>query len=564
MALDKNHPSSKAQGQSLADYGPLHIENMTADEMMRENGARLHSLGDNLPNGAIYQIVESADGSIYFSYISAGIEKVLGVTVQEIMNDANALYRLVLEEDLSYMYEMDAKSLRDMSAFDGKFRMKSKSGDIKWVRCRSAPRRLEDGTIVSDGILTDITAEKAAETELQQALSKAEAANVAKSEFLTNMSHEIRTPMNAVVGISNILLTSTLSEMRQKELLQTLKDSADNLLNLINDMLDYARIEEGKVQFEDIDFDLAQIVNKSISVLKIKAQEKNLPLIINFEDNMPLEYIGDPLRLQQILLNIIGNAIKFTESGHVKIDVSCRPKDSRKVYLIFEISDTGIGIPADKQALIFEKFTQADTSTSRNYGGSGLGLAICKSLVERMNGKIEIMSEENKGSVFKVTVQMKINEARENRRHQYNGDANFDTVFAGDEVATILLVEDHYPNILVATTLLEEFGYNYDVAQNGHEAIEKYQQGNWSAVLMDIQMPGMDGFETSVMIREIEKKTGNFTPIIAMTAHALRGDRELCLKSGMDDYISKPFRPAELKTKLETAVARKNGQIKAG
>ncbi len=544
--------------KSLADYKPLYNDFMTPDEQVRENANRIQSLGDNLPNGAIYQIVEDPNKNIYFSYISAGIERILGIPVAEIMADAQSLYQLVLEEDLPYMYELDAKSMREMTTFDGQFRMQSRNGEIKWVHCRAAPRWLSDGTIVSDGILTDITASKEAEKRLQNALLKAEAANVAKSEFLANMSHEIRTPMNAVVGISNILLGSQLSEARQKELLQTLKDSADNLLNLINDMLDFSRIEEGMVNFEEIPFNLTQIVDKSLSVLKIKAQEKNLPIKVTYAQNTQTDLIGDPLRIQQIILNIVGNAIKFTHTGHISIEISSLDKSSDKTRLNFKISDTGIGISQEKLGIIFDKFTQADASTSRHFGGSGLGLAICRALVERMNGNIEVESKPEQGSVFTIQIEVAINEELLQKK---NNAANISFEDAtSQEIATILLVEDHYPNILVATTLLEEFGFNYEVAQNGNEAVEKIERQNFDAILMDIQMPGMDGFETCAMIRSIEKRKGIFTPVIAMTAHAMESDRQQCLNSGMDDYISKPFRPAELKSKLEEAIAKKTEQ----
>lgn len=545
--------------KSLADYQPLYNDFMTPDEQVRENANRIKSLGDNLPNGAIYQIVETPDKNIYFSYISAGIERILGITVQEIMADAQSLYRMVLEEDLPLMYEMDAKSMREMSTFDGQFRMKARNGEIKWVHCRAAPRWLNDGTVVSDGILTDITISKESEKKLHNALLKAEAANVAKSEFLANMSHEIRTPMNAVVGISNILLGSQLSEARQKELLQTLKDSADNLLNLINDMLDFSRIEEGMVNFEQIPFRLSQVIDKSLSVLKIKAQEKNLPINVIYSPDTHTDLIGDPLRIQQIILNIVGNAIKFTSSGHISIEISSKDKSENLARLTFRITDTGIGISQDKLGMIFDKFTQADASTSRHFGGSGLGLAICRALAERMNGSIQVESNPGQGSVFIINIDVSINEELLKKKiHAAN--ISFEDATA-QEIATILLVEDHYPNILVATTLLEEFGFNYDVAQNGHEAIEKFNKQNFDAILMDIQMPGMDGFETCSVIRQIEKQNGNSTPIIAMTAHAMESDRQQCLNSGMDDYISKPFRPAELKSKLEQAIAKKTAEI---
>lgn len=522
--------------------------------MRAEIASQLESikkLGDNLPEGAIYQIVEEPNGALYFSYISAGVSRLLGVTVQEITEDAQNMYNLILPEDLELMKQKDMESLRDMSPFECQIRMRSRDGTIKWVECRSAPRKLADGTIIADGILTDVSERKEAEARLQRALEEAHAANTAKSDFLTNMSHEIRTPMNAVVGISNLLSTAQLSQEKQKDLLETLQNSADNLLGLINDMLDFAKIEDGKVHFEEIEFNLNELVEKSLSVIRIKAQEKGIHLKVQFDPDLAPTYIGDPLRVQQILMNLLSNAVKFTQIGTIEVHVRANSIDRMNQNVVIEVIDTGIGIARDKQAAIFDKFAQAETSTARVYGGSGLGLAICKALAEHMNGSISVKSEEGKGSVFTVTLQLKANPALNLIAESGNESAQAES--DAPSRGAILLVEDHYPNILVATTLLEELGYRYDVAKTGHEAIEKFSNDRWDVILMDLSMPGMDGFETSHIIRKLEgeRDHGEKTPIIAMTAHAMEGIRQDCLKAGMNDYIAKPYSATELMTKLE-------------
>jgi PAS domain S-box-containing protein len=540
----------------------IEYEYAESEAHLREREAQLRALGDNLPEGFVYQF-ERGEGRRAFRYISAGVEKMLGLHPAALMRDAAPLFALMAPDSYARYLEDEARSVRDRSPYSGLLLFHLADGRQAWLHVRSAPIPGPQGEAVWAGVAVDVTKLKEAEAELERhrnhleamvdertaaltdAKRAAEAASLAKGCFLANMSHEIRTPLNAILGLSGLLRRKP-QEPETAEKLAKIESAGKHLLGIINDILDFSKIEAGKLQLSEDPVDVRVLAVNVCSMVAEAASAKGLQLRTEV-DFLPAQLLGDLTRLTQALLNLVSNAVKFTEAGSVTIRTLRQQEDDDSVSIRFEVIDTGIGISPEAMRRLFTPFEQVDTSTVRSYGGTGLGLAIARRLAQLMGGDAGGESAPGKGSTFWFSARLK-------KTSQARGDADLSPEsevvallrqkFAG---ARILLAEDNEINQLVAREILEDVSLACDLAENGEEAVAMFQRapaGAYALILMDMQMPRMDGVTATRMIRQLDGGEG--IPVVALTANAFVEDEARCREAGMNDFVSKPVDPDRL------------------
>lgn len=418
------------------------------------------------------------------------------------------------------------------------------NGEMMWLLCTTAPL-FDDASRVEGGVIVvfDITARKKLEQEMIDARKAAEAGLELRKTILANVSHELRTPVNAIVGMSALLASTELNE-QQREYLKTMRFSSDGLLVLIDDLLDVSRIEAGKVELEEIEFSMRDNFSQLTKSLRLRAEEKGLSFEWKLDERIAPRLLGDIHRLNQIITNLIGNAIKFTPQGKVQLEITQVSESNDAQDIRFSVVDTGIGIAAERQAAVFQAFTQEDNSTTRKYGGTGLGLSISRRIVEMMGGHLTLTSEKNVGTIFTFQIQFIKANSEAPVAKEFNPDL---------QGSLILLVEDNKVNQFLANALLTSWKAKVDISEDGQDAIDRLKEKEYDLVLMDLQMPIMDGFEATEHIREVLKSN---IPIIGLSANALNGERERSMERGMNDYVSKPFQPEMLYEKIHGFIFR--------
>jgi PAS domain S-box-containing protein len=522
-------------------------ELVASEEEIRVNLEQISALRESLEirERQYRELVENASDMIYelgpdgkFTFINAVMEIHSGFSKEELLG--KPYWELVHEDDRADTIQFYRAQLKDGKEVSYReFRMRGKDSDL-WVG--QNVRMFFEGKYAHkvSVVARDITLRRQAERALQEAKEKAENATRIKSDFLSMISHEIRTPMNAIIGLTNLLLEDTLT-IKQQENLKLLKFSGENLLTIINDILDFSKIEANKIEIEKIDFDLKEIIQRTVNMMEHRVSGKDVKVQAFFDSTLPPYLQGDPVRIVQIITNLMGNAVKFTEEGEVRLVVETLKREGKWVTFRCSVTDTGIGIPPDKIDTIFDSFSQAGNNITREYGGTGLGLAITRKLINLMGSEIAVESIPGEGSSFFFNLTLE-----EGKKPEEGTTSNDLTTIFKQRSIRVLLVEDNRVNQMVAVNFLQNWGIHTVVASNGKEAVELIREKRYDLVLMDLQMPIMNGYEATRAIRAMDDPYFHAIPIIALTASAMIEMRSKVLTTGMTDYMSKPFHPADL------------------
>lgn len=514
-----------------------------AREALAESQALLNAINQNIKDG-IYR--STWEGKLI--YANPTFRHLFGIEDDQHLSDINVKD---LYAEVPVRGEFLQKLTRDGFVENAEYHLSTLTGHTFWGAISAQVTTTEDGSKIIDGSIRDITEVRKARQELIIAKEKAEEASKAKADFLSTMSHEIRTPMNAVIGMTELLLMEQ-PRQDQMEHLEILKFSGQNLLNLINDILDYSKIEAGKIDLEEEETNLMTIARGILQGLRPKAEEKGIALNLQVSENIPSYVIADGTRISQILSNLIGNAVKFTEEGSVTLNIDVQNLSKERVDVLFEVIDTGIGIPQEKQDLVFEQFSQANSSITRKYGGTGLGLSITKRLLELMNSHIQLESEEGKGSKFFFTISLKrIKGDSQLKSADINTQAEV-TRYHQFKNVKVLVVEDNPINTKLAIRFLGKWGVEADTAENGRIAVDMATDNKYDIIFMDLQMPVLNGYEATKEIRTFDQET----PILALTASALLDVQMKVREVGMNDSVIKPINPKELNRKIKRYVNR--------
>jgi signal transduction histidine kinase/FixJ family two-component response regulator/HPt (histidine-containing phosphotransfer) domain-containing protein len=546
---------------SMAVLIPGYIGFIVEARARRRAEANLLDMANSLP-GAIYRLRTRPDGTQRFEFLSLGVEPLRGVNLAAATRDFSLVWDTILDEDKQIVTQAMDKALRDLEPVQYDFRVKQGDGALRWLRASATLRKDPDGSILWNGYWTDITREKLLQHELRDAMVLADSANRAKSTFLATMSHEIRTPMNGVLGMLE-LMSLTKLDGEQRTTLAVIRESSTSLLRIIDDILDYSRIEAGKLEVRPEVVSVADVIERVHNIYAGNASSKGLLLHRFVDEKISPAVVADPLRLQQILNNFVSNAIKFTDKGRIEVRADLVERREGADLVRFTVSDTGIGISLHERERLFTPFSQATEDTAKRFGGTGLGLAICRRVAELMAGVVEMDSEIGKGTSMRLTIPLPIAEPRvvpslpsETAKPDPSNAVGAVVAPTIEEARAagmlMLLVDDHPINRMVLLKQVNALGYAAEVAQNGVEALEKWSQGGFAAVVTDCNMPEMTGYELARHIREREARDGHgHIPIIACTANALGGEAENCLAAGMDDYLAKPIDLKKLRQKLE-------------